>query len=52
MSATIDPSDLVESATTKITAGVSDNLPTIGTVAGGLLAVGVVWRMARKFLRA
>lgn len=47
----IDPGDLVTGLTSSVTSGVSDNLTAIGTIAGALVAVGVVWRFAKKFVK-
>ncbi len=49
---TIDPTDLINPTVGSVESGVSDNLPIIGGVAGALVAVGIVWRLARKMVRA
>jgi hypothetical protein len=48
---TIDPSDVVTSMIDSVEAGVSDNLPAIGVVAGALLGLGLVVRLARKHIK-
>lgn len=45
---TIDPSAGVDGALSAITGGVNDNLGAIAVVAGGLMAVNVVWRLVRS----
>lgn len=46
---TIDPSTGVDGALGAITGGVNDNLGPIAVVAGGLMAVGVVWKLVRRY---
>lgn len=44
----IDPSSGVEGVLNAVTDGVNDNLATISAVGGGLIAVGVVWRLITR----
>lgn len=46
----IDPSAGVEGAIDTIVGGVNDNLATVAGVGGGLIAIGVVWRLLGKFV--
>lgn len=45
---TIDPSAGVDGALSAVVDGVNDNLGSIAVVAGGLIAVRVVWSMVRR----
>jgi hypothetical protein len=47
----IDATDMVTGAIDSVETGVGDNLPAIGALAGTLLAVGVVWRFAKRFIK-
>jgi len=40
----IDPGKIVDGMTGQVVGAVNGNLGEIATVAGGLIAVGVVWR--------
>jgi hypothetical protein len=50
--APIDPSAGIDGALSAITGAINSNQVAIMAVAGGLLAVGVVWKFARKFTKA
>jgi hypothetical protein len=50
-SPTIDPGDVVTGITSSVTSGVGDNLTAIATVGGAIVAVGVVWRLAKRMVR-
>lgn len=47
----LDPSVVVDATLDAVTSGVQDNLGPIGLVAGGLVAIGIVVRLARKHIK-
>ena len=47
----LDPSAGLEGALNAITGAINSNQTGIFAVAGGLLAVGVLWKFARKFVK-
>lgn len=47
----IDPAAGFEGALSAITGAVNSNQTTIMAVAGGLLAIGVLWKFAKKFVK-
>ncbi len=48
---TINPGNMVDGLTSGVTSGVNENLGEIALVGGGLLAIGVVWRLVRRFVK-
>lgn len=50
MATPIDPGAGVDSAVTAVTSAVNDNLAPLGVAAGGLIGVGLVWRLVQKML--
>ena len=44
----IDAGDIVTGVKDGVTAGVADNLTAVGLLAGTLMAISVVWGLARK----
>lgn len=46
----VDPGTAIETALNGITSAINGNLGSILLVAGSLIAVGVVWKLMRKFV--
>ena len=50
-SPTIDPGAGVSGAVEAIVGGVNDNLVEVSAVGGGLIALGLIWKLVRKFTK-
>lgn len=47
----IDPGALLSDAITQVGDGVEDVAPKALVVGGGILALGIAWRFAKRFVR-